>query len=189
MNKKCSDRDGISTFKRKDGRYEARALDTRRFGSDGKRKYKSFYGATKKEAMDKAIAFLYEVKQGSYCDNSTTTVAECVNEWFEKRIKTKREPLTVASYIGIIKNHINPNLGGIRVQSLQPGDIEDMAETLSKKKLSPKTVKNVITVLHTALAYAIKKGIIVKNPCENLDIEKCKKHKITPLLTVKSRHF
>lgn len=182
MNKKCSDRDGISAFKRKDGRYEARALDTRRFGSDGKRKYKSFYGATKKEAMDKAIAFLYEVKQGSYCDNSTTTVAECVNEWFEKRIKTKREPLTVASYIGIIKNHINPNLGGIRVQSLQPGDIEDMAETLSKKKLSPKTVKNVITVLHTALAYAIKKGIIVKNPCENLDIEKCKKHKITPLL-------
>lgn len=102
MNKKCSDRDGISAFKRKDGRYEARALDTRRFGSDGKRKYKSFYGATKKEAMDKAIAFLYEVKQGSYCDNSTTTVAECVNEWFEKRIKTKREPLTVASYIGIM---------------------------------------------------------------------------------------
>lgn len=35
---------------------------------------------------------------------------------------------------------------------------------------------------YTALAYAIKKGIIVKNPCENLDIEKCKKHKITPLL-------
>ncbi len=182
MNKKCSDRDGISVFKRKDGRYEARVLDTRRFGSDGKRKYKSFYGATKKEAMDKAIAFLYEVKQGAYCDESTVTVAECVNEWFEKRIKMKREPLTVASYTGIIKNHINPNLGGIRVQSLQPGDIEDMAETLSKKKLSPKTVKNVITVLHTALAYAIKKGIIVKNPCENLDIEKCKKHKITPLL-------
>ena len=51
------------------------------------------------------------------------------------------------------KNHINPNLGGIRVQSLQPGDIKDMAETLSKRKLSPKTVKNVITVLHTALAY------------------------------------
>lgn len=48
MNKKCSDRDGISVFKRKDGRYEARVLDTRRFGSDGKRKYKSFYGATKK---------------------------------------------------------------------------------------------------------------------------------------------
>lgn len=47
MNKKCSDRDGISAFERKDGRYEARALDTRRFGSDGKRKYKSFYGATK----------------------------------------------------------------------------------------------------------------------------------------------
>ena len=89
MNKKCSDRDGISVFKRKDGRYEARVLDTRRFGSDGKRKYKSFYGATKKEAMDKAIAFLYEVKQGAYCDNSTVTVAECVNEWFEKRIKMK----------------------------------------------------------------------------------------------------
>ena len=173
MNKKCSDRDGISAFKRKDGRYEARVLDTRRFGSDGKRKYKSFYGATKKEAMDKAIAFLYEVKQGAYCDNSTVTVAECVNEWFEKRVKMKREPLTVASYAGIIKNHINPNLGGIRVQSLQPGDIEDMAETLSKKKLSPKTVKNVITVLHTALAYAVKKGNIVKNPCEKLDIEKC----------------
>ena len=84
MNKKCSDRDGISVFKRKDARYEARVLDTRRFGSDGKRKYKSFYGATKKEAMDKAIAFLYEVKQGTYCDESTVTVAECVNEWFEK---------------------------------------------------------------------------------------------------------
>lgn len=47
MNKKCSDRDGISAFERKDGRYEARALDTRRFGSDGKRKYKSFYGTIK----------------------------------------------------------------------------------------------------------------------------------------------
>ncbi len=47
MNKKCSDRDGISAFKRKDGRYEARALDTRRFGSDGKSKYKSFYGCNK----------------------------------------------------------------------------------------------------------------------------------------------
>ena len=100
-------------------------------------KNKSFYGATKKEAMDKAIAFLYEVKQGTYCDNSKVTVAECVNEWFEKRIKMKREPLTVASYTGIIKNHINPNLGGIRVQSLQPGDIEDMAKTLTLFAFSP----------------------------------------------------
>lgn len=55
MNKKCSDRDGISVFKRKDGRYEARVLDTRRFGSDGKRKYKSFYGATKRRRWTKPL--------------------------------------------------------------------------------------------------------------------------------------
>lgn len=51
-----------------------------------------------------------------------------------------------------------------------------------KEKALPKTVKNVTRCSISALAYAIKKGIIAKNPCENLDIEKCKKHKITPLL-------
>ncbi|HEY6891695.1 MAG TPA: site-specific integrase [Solirubrobacter sp.] len=60
--------------------------------------------------------------------------------------------------------HISPALGKRRVDKVTSDDIERLARAMLAKGASPKTVRNVITFLHSVFALAIKKGWAVANP-------------------------
>lgn len=183
---KCKKNIGLNVYSRKDGRYEVRVLDTR-YTSDGKKKYKSFYGDTAEEALEKALKFQYESKNGSYRQRTKQTVAEWLAQWWKDYIKDLKAALTASSYEGLIKNHINPYIGGIRLQELALSDVQRLIRELQKyrdskgKKLSAKTIRNAISTLSSALTAAVDEELIEKNPCEKAKLPNVEKHEIIPL--------
>ena len=60
--------------------------------------------------------------------------------------------------------HVDPALGDLRLEKATRGDVEDLAAAMLDKGLSPKTVRNVLSYLHSVFEHAIDLGWTVENP-------------------------
>jgi len=60
--------------------------------------------------------------------------------------------------------HVSPAFGKRRVETIETDDIERLAKAMLRKGATPKTVRNVMTFLHSVLALAVKKGWATANP-------------------------
>ena len=146
-----------NVFLRKDGRYEARYAK----GRDEKEKliYGFCYGKTYEEARNKAL--LARKAFETVCaigDPKGRTFAHYCNNWLAVNGHRLKES-SRSKYKADIENHIKPYFG---VQ--QPGAITDekidsfTQMLLNEKNLSPKTVRNVLALLHSVIVYAGKRG-------------------------------
>ena len=54
--------------------------------------------------------------------------------------------------------HVSPALGKRRVDTVRREDVERLARAMLKRGLAPKTVRNVMTFLHSVFALAEEKG-------------------------------
>lgn len=147
---------GENIYKRKDNRWEGRYI--RSYHPDGSPKYGYCYGKTYREAREKlarAKANLYNPAStpnatsrrrfGSYCD-----------EWLQVNRSRVKES-TYVKYSAVLEKHIKPRLGGFRVQALSTLVAEQFGhDLLYKEALSPKTVKDILTVLHSIVKYTAK---------------------------------
>lgn len=152
---------GTNIYKRKDGRWEARYI--KEYDASGKGKYGYVYGKTYKEAREKQMQAQTSIsnrqKNGG---NDKQRFAEYCQEWLLlNRSRVKRS--TYVKYHNIVNNHIIPQLGQRVPQSLDTVLLETFSNTLLKegsvcggKALSPKTVRDILTVLHSILRYTNK---------------------------------
>jgi site-specific recombinase XerD len=60
--------------------------------------------------------------------------------------------------------HIDPSLGDRRLEKATRCDVEDLAAVMLDKGLSPKTVRNVVSYLHSVFEHAIDLGWTSDNP-------------------------
>lgn len=60
--------------------------------------------------------------------------------------------------------HIVPGLQNARVAAVQRADVEALAESMLQAGKSPKTVRNVLTFLHSVFEHAIENGWCAENP-------------------------
>lgn len=59
--------------------------------------------------------------------------------------------------------HIDPSLGDLRLEKATRGDVEDLAAVMLGKGLSPQTVRNVLSYLHSVFEHAIDLGWTSEN--------------------------
>ncbi len=148
---------GENIFKRKDGRWEARYI--KGYELSGKIKYGFCYGKTYKEAKEKAAKYKAAICMGKpiaqakerkqfqiYCD-----------EWLAA-IKHSVKESTYIKYGTMLDLHIKPKLGtccplGFTTEFIQ----KYMLELLEGEHLAPKTVKDIMVVLHSILKYTAKR--------------------------------
>jgi integrase len=88
------------------------------------------------------------------------TVGQWLDTWQSEYLANVK-PSTVSSYEATIRNHLQPGLGAIRLDSLTTHDIQEFynilhSPTESRNALSSKTIKNIHGSLHHALEQAIK---------------------------------
>lgn len=165
---------------RPDGRWEARVT----VGTDpatGKPDRRSIYAKTQKEARQKMTEILNAIDKGTYQKPEKMTVSEWLGEWMTVYCANKVKPLTYSSYEGIIKNHIKPYIGRVKLQAVRGSHIQKIYNTMTENRASGKTVKNVSAVLHKAFSVAIKQGLITANPCDGSELPKSVKREIKPL--------
>ncbi len=147
---------GENIYKRKDKRWEARYV--KGYHPDGSAQYGYCYGKTYREAKQKvteAKAALLTNRPTAVTSHRRRFAFYC-DEWL--RINRNRvKESTYVKYNTMLENHIKPRLGGCLVQSLTSVIVEQFShELLYEEGLAPKTVKDILTMLHSVLKYTVK---------------------------------
>lgn len=103
-------------------------------------------------------------------DCTRLTVEEWLAYWLEEIVAPNRAYTTYYCYRGVIKNHINPVLGDIRLQQLEAWHIQKYyAQKMREGKLDPNSIHKHHILLHTALQLAYRQHILRENPVSRVE--------------------
>ena len=144
---------GENIFKRKDGRWEARYIKGHELS--GKIKYGFCYGKTYAEAKEKVTKCKAALIGGKPVEQkrSRHRFAFYCDEWLSVRKKDVKES-TYVKYVTTMENHIKPKLGGCFPLGMTTALVDGFTEELLfEEELAPKTVHDILVVLHGVLKY------------------------------------
>ena len=168
--------------KRKDGRWEARYTSGIN-PATGKPIRHCIYGKTQKAVAAKLREVTRDIDTGSYIEPAQYTVAEWMQTYLAEYTMNLK-PYALHSYEAVIRNHITPALGKIKLQALNTVQIQAFVNSICRpvcnggKALSPKTAKNVYGVLHRGLDLAVRIGLLRCNPASSCILPKVPKPEI-----------
>lgn len=159
----------------------------------GKQIQRSFSGKTQKEVRKKMQEAAVELNKGIYIAPSKLTLGEWLDTWTDTYLGNVK-PRTVAAYKSDIRLHIKPALGAIKLESLTTHMIQNFYNNLAtshngKTALSPKTIKGVHGVLHSALKQSVRNGLIRTNPTEACSLPRMERKEMKPLDDHDIRNF
>src|SRR5215207_7323508 len=159
--KKNANGEGSKTRRRKDGRYETRAVLNTPTG----RRRVSFYGTTAKEANNEKIAALADHNRGvMFADPKGLKVAEYLQSWLSDTVRYQVSEGTFLRYERTCRNHLLPFFGRLRLRDLTPAHVRAFKARKLEEGLNPNTVGVVQSVLSAALNQAVDDGLISANP-------------------------
>jgi integrase len=106
---------------------------------------------------------LGEVAVGQYVDPTRLTVDEYLTNQWLPLLASRVRPTTEDTYRRLVKAHIIPALGNVRLQKLDRATVAAWLGDLTRKKLSPKSVRNVHGILAKALNDAVDLELVSRN--------------------------
>lgn len=157
--------------------------------ANGKRRQRrhTFHG-TKGDAENERSRIVHEVTSGAFVDSKRITVGEYLDWWLESCVKPRVAPRTFEGYEMIVKRHLEPALGRIRLTKLNPLHVQEYeAKALlegrvgTRTALSKQTVLHHHRVLHAALEHAVKAGVTIRNPLDAVEPPKPERRSMTTL--------
>jgi integrase len=176
----------------KDGRYQLK-VPLR----NGKRK--SVYGRSVSEVNRAAKKLLDDVAEGRPVPTGTETLCQFLtghktwpakdaagNElpakgWLGTVVKVGTRPSVYVRYEINLRKHIIPELGRVRLSKLTPEMVQEMVADKLIDGFAPRTVKQMLTVLHTALGVAVRWRKVPYNVCEAVISPKVEKAEVKAL--------
>lgn len=155
-----------AVFKRSDGRWIGYVdLGWR----DGRRVRKYVHGANRDEVRERVKAVIRNVDEGIQPPSNSPRVSEFLANWLAAA-KPALRPSTYVSYEGVVRLHLVPEIGRLRLEKLS---VEHIADLLTRKqrdpRLSPTTVRYVLLVLRIALNRAVRWGLVARNVARLVD--------------------
>ncbi|MDX6307176.1 MAG: hypothetical protein QOI06_222 [Nocardioidaceae bacterium] len=114
-----------------------------------------------------------EIRKGSHVVSNKVTVGEYLAEWLDG---LRKEPSTVSSYRKNVRLHLTPHIGALRLEQLTGTRLTKLYRQLETSGrvdgqggLSPRTVRYVHTIVHSALGAAVRTGLLARNPADKAD--------------------
>ncbi|MBU9737137.1 tyrosine-type recombinase/integrase [Diplocloster agilis] len=171
-------RTGENIYKRKDGRWEARYIDS--YDGNGKAKYKYLYAPTYTEVKAKLL------KAQNYADLSSdlekTKDKEKYEYWLDAWLHAKRLGVKESTYIryrNTIENHIKPDLGKYPINKISTSLMEQfVSRKLQNGRidgnggLSPKSMSDIMVIVKESFKYAHSYGVSVVCSFERISFKK-----------------
>lgn len=149
------------------------------FTPDGKRRYIS--GRTKTEterALRKATA---ERDGGLVFDAGTIALGQYLDLWLKNSVQNTVRRSTYIRYEGLVRNHIKPSIGRIKLKGLTPTHVRSLYREKLDSGLSPRSVNYIHVTLHKALEQAILDGLIPRNVTEGVKAPQVHREEVKPL--------
>ena len=120
------------------------------------------------------------IDNGEYLEETEMSVAQWMQTWTRDFLGSVKIG-TKEGYEAVVKNHIIPCLGNIRMKDLQLLTVQRFVIRLSEKGMNPKTVKNVHGILHRGLQMAVRIGYLKKNPSDGIILPRIEQEEVHPL--------
>lgn len=134
------------------------------------RKCKTVHG-TKKQAEMLRRQMIQEIESGHITAPSTRKLQDWMIDWLDN-YRPNIEETTRDGYKEKLDNYIIPGLGNISLNALRAEHIQKWVNSLSKRGLSAKTIRNAFNILNPALKKAVVLHMIPSNPCEGVELPK-----------------
>lgn len=141
--------------KRPDGRWEGRLV------IQGKQR--SFYGRTMRECQQKLNEARRKAEQGLPITDERLMVGKFLDDWLDSAQGSLRSS-TFRSYQDLIRLHVKPEIGKVKLAKLSPRQIQSLLNKKLKGGLSPRRCEYIYAVLHRALGQAERWELIARNP-------------------------
>lgn len=153
--------------------------------STGKLKRVFFYGKTRQEVAEKLAKALNDIRQGTFADPGKLTVGEWLDIWLWDYKRNSIRPTTWDSYEIMVRCHLKPNIGHIKLKDLRPEHLQHLYNQYNEKvkegKISSTTVRYIHAVIHGALEQALKNNLVVRNVSEATTLPQERKKEIHTL--------
>ena len=132
------------------------------YTADGpKRRYLS--SKRREDVRDKLAKALSDRVDGLVFDAGSLTVGEYLERWLKDSVRGTVRMSTYERHEGIVRTHLKPTLGRIRVKNLTPTHVRGLHREKLDAGLAPATVRKIHSTLHKALSQAVSDGLIPRN--------------------------
>lgn len=175
-----------SIYQQPDERWRA-ALDLG--WEEGKRRRKYFYGHTQAEVRQKLADYERALAGGHSPAPERLTVGRYLDSWLEDVVRPSKAPKTVRTYEGVVRVHLKPSLGHVRLNGLAPLEVQRMLNAKAAGGLSRRSVQMVREVLRNALSGAVRMGYMPRNPAEHVSVPVPERRRVRPFNPSELRSF
>src|ERR671932_2084652 len=151
-----------SIYRRKDGRWVGQYTVYTAKGP----KYRYIYGKTRQAVAEKLTKAMADRDGGLVFDAGNMTVGEYLDRWLSDSVRGTVRASTYERHEGIIRTHLGPSLGRIKLKSLTPTHVRGLHREKLDAGLAPATVRKIHSTLHKALAQAVSDGLIPRNAAD-----------------------
>src|SRR5215204_2298970 len=138
-------------------------------------------GKTRDEVRQKLTKVMADRDGGLVFDAGSLTVGEYLERWLKDSVKGTVRQSTYEVYGHMIRPHIVPGLGRVKLKSLTPAHVRSFYRDRLDADLSSATVHKMHVVLHKALDQAVSDGLIPRNAAKGVKVPQTKKKEIQPL--------
>jgi integrase len=173
--------EGSIRYRAREGRWEASIAV-----GDGTRK--SHYAKTQREALRWLADARRAIEQGAVLPDERQTVAAYLATW----LATVRHDLkagTVQRHAEIVRLHLVPRLGRLKLAKLTPLAVQSMYSDLLALGLAPATVERIHAVLHKALEDAVRLDVLPRNVCDRVRVPRKRSPAKRVFTSEQARHF
>lgn len=92
-----------------------------------------------------------------------------LEEWYVILARAKRKPGTIAGHRETCNRYVVPYLGDRSVDSIRAKQIDEWRDVLTSRGLAEWTIKNAFNRLNSAFNVAVRRGMILRNPCDQVE--------------------
>ena len=134
---------------------------------------------TEKQNQKALEAFVFEfeqrVKSGKYLDGEKITFQQFQDAWLKDYALARLEPTTTDIYKKLLRVHIIPAIGHLKLSRGQPTHLNKLYNAMLKERkdgksggYSPTTIKRVHALISSIMNTAVRWNILLENPCERV---------------------
>ena len=122
----------------------------------------SFTSKTKRECQEWIKKTINQIDKGMTFASTTVTLDEYLQGWLIN-IKASKSKNTWLSYEQLIRNHLIPLLGKVKLKDLSPDKIQSFYNHLMATNVGTYTIIKIHIKLHSALEQSVKVGLSTRN--------------------------
>lgn len=126
-------------------------------------------GLTRKQAEDRLRELIDEVRTVSNPDRTVADAGRALLEHLEALGRSKSHRETVESHLRV---HIEPAIGRVPIDRLDEDRITRLVAGLRRSGKAPKTIRNIVSTLHSVCDLAVRRRWRTTNPCRFVDAPK-----------------